>query len=962
MNCKKWKTFISVVLVFVMISGVLPMPEVTLLVANAEASEKAYDFNIEGSTISFLDKEGNLLTEEAGWSEGENVVHTWHVFMYRETRENLKLGYSTEGKLFLPHTVYEGETADLLYVKDNNMFRVTASKEENQIFDGSKILKSVILKATDGTVTLANAPVYAETPFSFVHMGTTDANGELPINATCGAFKLWVASNEGYILNKSITILEDTIEINFADEIANAVEVDIAGRGEADNKGPGYVVAIGKANETDEANMLTTSYISPEKTVKVTPGKYRVACGVFVEDQNSKQISYCGLWVDLANSAEISEKTTFDFSIKNFEGKFVVDKDEVYNVGEYMSCNIYAEDENGYVIPGRAESPYYLQGRVVVVADDKEYPYTFVWDEFSMLYDAYIYSKDNESEVVFRRSDTNEAFELPYTLFDTTEKTYIIKYYPEYDSLTFPDLFPSGEYYAASFKTQALSKDTYRRLETAEYYSYVYYIDENGKQQDAKCYFGPDAYYYTFPSTVQNGDAIVFVKENWGERKIDYNIVTVNNELFDKPYEFKTHSEFSSVNFRVKNGTEETSHQVSYSTSVVLGDEKLCILDYESDMKIPYGKYVLNVIAKNETYDEETGETLNVDLISHENIYTISEESHDFNVDCSEYKAFGIDTSAFYSKNYWPMDNIMKQFALHFADGSVRYLDWNTVPLTIHTEMLPEYIDGEMYYEHVQEMYPFSSYVSVEKIAIEEGQNYKFDFKPSAIEVTGSGQFGNKKNTVLTYKVVDGLGAELNDIWNLLNPQATHRPLMQKEYPFRDANRDPADHQYAVDVYYRLKGSSAYTKKTTANFKEVDLGVLAEGEYEGYMEIDFDVYCEEYLVEYPMEKGICYDEYWGEFNSVYDNVDRVFHGVLKDEFAFTVSEEYNEPEQPSVEIGDVTGDGGLDTSDAQLIFNIFMGITPVEDEALLKIADITGDGNVDTSDAQKVFNLFMGII
>ena len=61
-------------------------------------------------------------------------------------------------------------------------------------------------------------------------------------------------------------------------------------------------------------------------------------------------------------------------------------------------------------------------------------------------------------------------------------------------------------------------------------------------------------------------------------------------------------------------------------------------------------------------------------------------------------------------------------------------------------------------------------------------------------------------------------------------------------------------------------------------------------------------------------------------------------------------------------MGDVTGDGNIDTSDAQLIFNIFMGITSVENESILKIADVTGDGNVDTSDAQMVFNMFMGII
>ena len=75
------------------------------------------------------------------------------------------------------------------------------------------------------------------------------------------------------------------------------------------------------------------------------------------------------------------------------------------------------------------------------------------------------------------------------------------------------------------------------------------------------------------------------------------------------------------------------------------------------------------------------------------------------------------------------------------------------------------------------------------------------------------------------------------------------------------------------------------------NFSKADLGRLAAGEYEGYLEIDFDTYLDEYVVEYPMEKGVYENEWWGEFNSVYDNISRVLHGVLHRDFSFTVVEQ-----------------------------------------------------------------------
>lgn len=59
--------------------------------------------------------------------------------------------------------------------------------------------------------------------------------------------------------------------------------------------------------------------------------------------------------------------------------------------------------------------------------------------------------------------------------------------------------------------------------------------------------------------------------------------------------------------------------------------------------------------------------------------------------------------------------------------------------------------------------------------------------------------------------------------------------------------------------------------------------------------------------------------------------------------------------------GDVNGDGIVDTSDAQQIFNHFMGIVILTDSYAIEAADVNEDGTIDTSDAQMAFNIFMGI-
>ena len=916
----KSKRLFALLLSLIMVLGTIPMTIINagsleVIPGGEEESEiveypkeAEYDFIIPGSTVSFLDKNGELMTEEAGWTEGEAVVHTWHVFMYRSTKDDLKLGYSPEGKLFIPHKVYDGETADLLYVKDNNMFRVTATKDETQIFDGSALLNELSLKATNGTVTLAYAPVYAETPFGFVYMGNTDENGDFSINSTPGEFKLWVVSNQGYILNKSVTVTDSTAEISFSDEITGAVELDIESRTIADPNGPGYVAMLGKPGDIDPANMLTTSYLSSEKTVWVTPGTYSVACAIFLQDYNYDIGEwYSGLWVNLSDSTQISEKTTFSFALADFEGKLTITEDEYQRVlsdddtpiapDQYVTLRLYAEDQNGYVISGQAGSYWSTPNRVVVtvsgVEGDVEYPYTFEIDSFSMLYESYVYSVNDEETVVFSMDDSDYEFSLPYHLFGKTENEYVLKYRSRWDSNAFPELFPSDEWATVTFKTQAVSK----MLAVASDLDYVYYIDEDGKQQEVRFYDYDAQYnYYIIPDCVKNGDSILLVTVDWGNDVLDYNIVTVSDALFEEPYVFVPHTEFSTPSFTVKNGEEDAQeYEITVNAIIELDNGRIMLPSFDAPKSFPRGEYIISVMATCEVWseDEEIYEPIHVDYISHEGKYTLSEATHVFEIDYSGYSSFIIDATSLNYKFNPPIDNYKKQFALHFEDGTVRYVDWTTdwyfSPLKMHTDTLPKYMDGEMYWYETMEMAPFSPYVTYEKFKVEEGKTYQFDFAPAAIEFTGLDD--SAENTVLTYRVSDGCGSVMSGAWNLINKFITHRPLKWKEYPFRDEDGFPVDYQYTVDVYYRLKGESEYKKASFINYAEADLGQLTAGEYEGYIEIDLDTYRDEYLVEYPMEKGIMYDEYWGEFNSVYNNIDKILHGTFRDEITFTVTDQ-----------------------------------------------------------------------
>ena len=60
---------------------------------------------------------------------------------------------------------------------------------------------------------------------------------------------------------------------------------------------------------------------------------------------------------------------------------------------------------------------------------------------------------------------------------------------------------------------------------------------------------------------------------------------------------------------------------------------------------------------------------------------------------------------------------------------------------------------------------------------------------------------------------------------------------------------------------------------------------------------------------------------------------------------------------PSINNGDVNGDGKVNVSDVSTLINMIMGITPMDQEA----ADVNGDGRVNVSDVTALINIILGI-
>lgn len=116
-----------------------------------------------------------------------------------------------------------------------------------------------------------------------------------------------------------------------------------------------------------------------------------------------------------------------------------------------------------------------------------------------------------------------------------------------------------------------------------------------------------------------------------------------------------------------------------------------------------------------------------------------------------------------------------------------------------------------------------------------------------------------------------------------------------------------------------------------------------------------------YIVSVPNTAQGAYDAayYWCYYFEVPANKETVSksRGTLAME---TYWPEYSvaSDETPTPGLGDINADGVIDTSDAQAIFNHFMGVQDLGD--MKSFADVNQDELIDTSDAQAVFNYFMG--
>ena len=66
-------------------------------------------------------------------------------------------------------------------------------------------------------------------------------------------------------------------------------------------------------------------------------------------------------------------------------------------------------------------------------------------------------------------------------------------------------------------------------------------------------------------------------------------------------------------------------------------------------------------------------------------------------------------------------------------------------------------------------------------------------------------------------------------------------------------------------------------------------------------------------------------------------------------------------EEPDVQLGDVNGDGWVDTEDAGMVIDYYYGIRELAEEQLLS-ADVNKDGWIDTEDAGKIIDYYYGII
>ena len=885
--------------------------------------------NIPGSTVSFYDTFDSLIKQKNTYYDG--VVSEWFVYLTREERDTLRLGYSDEGTVFLPHRIYDGETVDLLYITENMLFNVTADKSETQSFGGADALHTVTLDATDDNVVLANADVYVETPFDYKKIGTTDESGSFTFYATSGEYTLWISDNDtGYMLRKTVSIENADATVDLAADIASAAVLNVTTRSEGTL---GYTVFVSEGGRAG----VFSGIVPNDKPIHLTPGTYSVDFALIFQNDAEyvDDVLYHGVNVHLSDALAVSgtvEKTV-DYSAFTYTLDFEHRLEMPYCYYEELEIVVEGRDANGYVINrllnfdkvSVGDIEYDNVGEQIVYAG--LLPLSAPWCSFELVDKAdptlsYILVSYGNSLLL----DDNSIFS------ETEQRSFTVTFRPayepdEYDNslgLINPTVF-AGLSASTTITLAPMEEDKsfteekiFRVSEEGfwEYGNEVFYLDENG-QMVLLDWSWPDNYFeYTLPEDFAEGDKIVLVIET--SEGMDYNIVEYDDTYATTPYCFQPHTTFSTLLLKMKNEAGEVesfAHELTLKIEVdgeiypisAPGYDYLYydpgLLDSDYVYNIPSGTYDID-FGYNVTDSDEEGNdifsiymlsdtvTLNNSCISKE--YSMENLKH-FSVESKLSPKF-FDLMEYSAENY---------FSLHYADGSViRYGEWpcGSAIYNFYVSEMPTGISGELCFYGYDEMTRFSPKTVYAQNTVVDGGRYTFGFTPEKISATlAEDVFTVGDDVLINLEITDSFNNAIASLWTAMNKgnvteggempmsaEGIHTPIIARPYPFEGKHTDDTDtstlidHLYPVTVYYRAVGASEWSTLSTTDYSVATISGLGTGDYEYYVELDFDTYSEEYLIEYPSK---C---------EVYTNVSQIFNGKLATEVStFSVVDDHD---------------------------------------------------------------------
>ena len=883
--------------------------------------------NIPGSTVSFYDTFDSLIKQKNNYYDG--VVSEWFVYLTREERDTLRLGYSDAGTLFLPHRIYDGDTVKLFYIAGNMLFNVTADKSEKQSFGGADALHAVTLDAASDSVVLANADVYVETPFDYKKIGTTDASGSFTLYATSGVYTLWISDNDtGYMVRKTITVSNTDTTIDLAADIAATATFDVTTRSQGTLGYTVFVSEVGRAG-------VFSGIVPNDKPIHVTPGTYSVDFAlIFPNDaEYVDDTLYHGVNVHLSDALAVSgtvEKNV-DYSAFTYTLDLEHRLEMPYCYYEELEIVVEGKDANGYVINGLlnfdkvsvGDMEYDNVGEQIVYAG--LLPLSAPWCSFELVDKA-----DPTQSYILTSYGNSLTLENDSIFSETEQRSFTVTFRPAYEPddydnslglvnpTVFADMSASTEFTVApreATRTQTgggkqfiVSFDTFD-----PYNSSVYYFDSLGQKVHLGYGYNDLGAAYMLPSDFNEGDKI-FISTYIGDG-IDYNIVEYKNSYATEPYVFTPHTEFTTLLLQMLDDDGEVIGFANGLTLVTtVGGVKYDIealyyndLYYDPETEItsyvymiPSGSYDIFFNTSEFITDEETYETT-VNVIMLTDNVTLEGEQVVKSYKAVGEKSFTVDVDyspKFNISDYGPDNSLTLHFEGGFAIAYSSFPDEQTHYNFITTNKLIA-ISGERCFYNMDEVDRFSPKTVYAQNTVVDGGRYTFGFTPEKISATlAEDVFTVGEDVLINIAITDSFNNAIGSLWTVLNrggsgesmtmsAEGIHTPIIARPYPFEGRHTDDTDtstlidHLYPVTVYYRAVGASEWSSISTTDYSKATISGLGIGEYEYYVELDFDTYSEEYLTEYASKR------------EVYLNVAQIFNGKLATEIStFSVADNH----------------------------------------------------------------------